>query len=303
MDDHAYHVYDETYIPLSKTATQWINEIDQRPHNRSFLNSTSVTKILLRNAPAPTTFTTPTFLSTRIAPGNPLVKPAVATTTLSRLDRSYLSPTEAAKSKRWQKAHKTTYLSNFQHVQKKKKRSKRKRQRQRGVAHRRLPPLVLQNSQKKMSLQQQQRLPFQLTSSSEIPVTSGAFYRDRRKIILRLEQNNHLQMLQDRRVRMESKLHETLQAWTLMHRAVGDAMEILIDSEPTRKEAQRQYPRLLQSMERDRKRLQGQLEKMTIAVTRATEEERNFVEHVKTMVLPQPKTVKPMKAKTSRTLL
>ena len=288
MDDHAYHVYDETYIPLSKTATQWINEIDQRPHNRSFLNSTSVTKILLRNAPAPTTFTTPTFLSTRITPGNPLVKPAVATTTLSRLDRSFLSPTEAAKSKRWQKAHKTTYLSNFQHGQKKKKRRKRKRQRQRGVAHRRLPPLVLQNSQKK---------------SSEIPVTSGAFYRDRRKIILRLEQNNHLQMLQDRRVRMESKLHETLQAWTLMHRAVGDAMEILIDSEPTRKEGQRQYPRLLKSMERDRKRLQGQLEKMTIAVTRAAEEERNFVEHVRTMVLPQPKTVKPMKAKTSRTLL
>ena len=301
MDDHAYHMYDETYIPLSNTATRWINEIDQRQHNRSLLNSTSVTKILLRNAPAPTTFTTPTFLSTRIAPGNPLVKPAVAT--LSRLDKSFLSPTEAAKSKRWQKAHKTTYLSNFQHGRKKKVTAKRrKRKRQRGVVHRRLPPLVLQNSQKKISLQQQ-RLPFQLTSSSAIPVTSGTFYRDRRNVILRLEQNNHLQMLQDRRVRMESKLHETLQAWTLMHRAVGDAMEVLIDSEPTRKEGQRQYPRLLQSMERDRKRLQGQLEKMTIAVNTAAEEERDFVQHVRTMVLPQPKTVKPMKAKTSRTLL
>ena len=102
---------------------------------------------------------------------------------------------------------------------------------------------------------------------------------------------------------MENKLEETLSAWKHMHSAVVSAMEVLVETEPTPKEGKRKYPRLLQSMERNRKRLQNMLEKMTTAVNLAATEEREFVKHLEIMKQPKVKKVRRMKVKTSRTLL
>ena len=287
-DDYTYHVYDETSIPLSNTATRWIKAIE-RTHV-PLLNSTSVAKILLRNAPAPTTFSTPKFTSLRLGPENQKVLPAPSRNVQKEINRgvtNFLSPTEAAKSRLWKKSHSSTYLrpiSHFQHVHKARLATARKNRdrmhKRKRKRNKQLKPLTLHHS-----------------------IDSGKFYQERRNVRMELEQNRRLQMLEDRRVRMEGKLQETLRAWTLMHRVVGDAMNALIDSEPTPKQGKRKYPRLLQSMERDRKRLQTQLERMTQAVNDAHEEERSYVEHVRTTKLPPAKTVKPMKVKTSRTLM
>jgi hypothetical protein len=160
-----------------------------------------------------------------------------------------------------------------------------------------LPPIQHRINQEQHERSQDRR------NNTQAPITSGEFYKDRRDILHRLENNHHLQLLQDRRIRMENKLEETLSAWKHMHSAVGSAMEVLVETEPTPKEGKRKYPKLLQSMERNRKRLQNMLEKMTTAVNLAATEEREFVKHLEIMKQPKVKKVRRMKVKTSRTLL
>jgi hypothetical protein len=151
----------------------------------------------------------------------------------------------------------------------------------------------------------------QSTSALE-PITSGTCYKSRRAILQTLQDNEKLSKLTTRKIRMETKLQETLHAWTHMHKAIGDAVKVLHESESTEKESKRVYPRLLQSMERNRKQLQRQLEKMTRLVDTAHQEEQDFIELIASKMRGDgggykndggARKHKRMKAKTTRTLL
>ena len=301
-----YTTFDETSIPLSNTARNYINQMRVTPDRstkKTVINSTVVVNILLRRAPAPDVHerTKEQFTSTR-SPGNPNVSKAHYERRCQRLFGNFLSPTQAARSRQWKNAHEMTFLkpvSDFEashrlrghrdHRHHRDHRNHRDHRDQIGsnhnITHNVHSTYNTSTSNRRRSKRRKRNKNNNSCSSTKsfsLPsITSGEFYKDRRKILKRLDQNNHLQMLQDRKIRMQSKLEETLGAWKHMHSAVGSAMESLLDSEPTPKEGQRKYPRLLQSLERNRRRLQRMLEKMTVAVKSAADEEKAYIQQIR----------------------
>ena len=272
-----YTTFDETSIPLSNTARNYINQMRVTP-DRS----------------------TKKFTSTR-SPGNPNVSKAHYERRCQRLFGNFLSPTQAARSRQWKNAHEMTFLkpvSDFEashrlrghrdhrhHRDHRNHRDHRHHRSNHNITHNVHSTYNTSTSNRRRSKRRKRNKNNNSCSSTKsfsLPsITSGEFYKDRRKILKRLDQNNHLQMLQDRKIRMQSKLEETLGAWKHMHSAVGSAMESLLDSEPTPKEGQRKYPRLLQSLERNRRRLQRMLEKMTVAVKSAADEEKAYIQQIR----------------------
>jgi hypothetical protein len=303
MNRYQYQTFDETNIPLSSTATMWMNTVEEQQQNqqskstKKLLNSNSVVQIILRRAPAPNIEgRMHKFTSKRLAPTNKNIIPAKYDRQSKRIFSNFLSPTQAAKSREWKKAHAKTYLRPMQQQSSKNKKGKKKKLRKQKNRSREQEledeiialkaelfnaknsnSLILPKMQKHRKINSEQFI--QSTLSPE-PITSGTFYKSRRSIMQTLENNEKLEKLKNRRIRMEKKLHETLKAWTHMHEAIGEAVNVLKSSRPTKKESERVYPRLLQSMERNRKRLQRQLEKMTEALEIAANEETDFLNQV-----------------------